>query len=87
METIWFMIVAVMLAAYVVMDGFDIGAGIIYLAAARTDEERRMILRAIGPVTPMDGIQTSSPATGTTPALVRKPNTLFQPAGLRRLPP
>ena len=50
METLWFMIVAVMVAAYVVLDGFDLGAGVIYLAAARTSGERRAIMRAIGPV-------------------------------------
>jgi cytochrome d ubiquinol oxidase subunit II len=50
METLWFMIVAVMVAAYVVLDGFDLGAGAIYLAAGKTSEERRKILRAIGPV-------------------------------------
>src|ERR1700722_16089418 len=50
METLWFMIVAVMVAAYVVLDGFDLGAGAIYLGAARTIDERRKILRAIGPV-------------------------------------
>jgi len=32
MPTVWFMIVSVMIAAYVVLDGFDLGAGIIYLA-------------------------------------------------------
>ena len=50
METVWFLLVAFMLAAYVVLDGFDLGAGIIHLFVARTDEERRMVLRAIGPV-------------------------------------
>ncbi len=50
METIWFMIVAFMLAMYVVLDGFDIGAGIIHLVAGKTDHERLTILRAIGPV-------------------------------------
>ena len=50
MATLWFCIVAVMLAAYVILDGFDIGAGIIHLFAARTDDERRMVLRSIGPV-------------------------------------
>jgi cytochrome d ubiquinol oxidase subunit II len=35
---------------YVVLDGFDLGAGVIHLFAARTDAERRTILRAIGPV-------------------------------------
>jgi cytochrome bd ubiquinol oxidase subunit II len=50
METLWFMIVAVMVAAYAVLDGFDLGAGAIYLTATRTSDERRKILRAIGPV-------------------------------------
>jgi cytochrome d ubiquinol oxidase subunit II len=47
---IWFWIVAVMASLYVVLDGFDLGAGIIHLFVARTDRERRMVLRAIGPV-------------------------------------
>ncbi len=50
MATIWFMIVAVMVAAYVLLDGFDLGAGAIHLCIAKTDDERRTILRAIGPV-------------------------------------
>jgi cytochrome d ubiquinol oxidase subunit II len=35
---------------YVLLDGFDLGAGFIHLLAARDDQERRLILRAIGPV-------------------------------------
>ena len=50
METIWFILVALMLTAYVVLDGFDLGAGIINLLVARTHDERRIVLRAIGPV-------------------------------------
>jgi cytochrome bd ubiquinol oxidase subunit II len=50
METLWFMIVAVMVAAYVVLDGFDLGAGVIYLGVAKNSRERQTILRAIGPV-------------------------------------
>jgi cytochrome d ubiquinol oxidase subunit II len=50
METLWFCIVAFMLAVYVVLDGFDLGAGIIHLFAAKNDAERRTILNAIGPV-------------------------------------
>ena len=64
MPTIWFMIVSVMIAAYVVLDGFDLGAGIIYLAAARTTEERRKILRSIGPV--WDGNEVWLLAAGGT---------------------
>ena len=50
MATLWFVLVAFMLGAYVVLDGFDLGAGILHLFVARTNEERRMVLRAIGPV-------------------------------------
>jgi len=50
MGAIWFWIVAVMLAAYVVLDGFDIGVGILYLVLARNDEERSVMIRSIGPV-------------------------------------
>ena len=50
MGTIWFCLVAVMLTVYVLLDGFDLGAGAIHLLIAKTDEERRQILASIGPV-------------------------------------
>ena len=50
MATVWFAIVSAMLATYVVLDGFDFGAGILHRFVARTDEERRTVLAAIGPV-------------------------------------
>ncbi|HNY42293.1 MAG TPA: cytochrome d ubiquinol oxidase subunit II [Bryobacteraceae bacterium] len=50
LPVIWFCIVAVMVAMYVVLDGFDLGAGIVHLGVARNDRERRMVLRSIGPV-------------------------------------
>src|SRR5437762_1854450 len=50
METVWFALVSLMLAAYVVLDGFDFGAGILHLFVAKTDAERRTVLAAIGPV-------------------------------------
>jgi len=64
METLWFMVVAVMVAAYVVLDGFDLGAGVIYPFVAKTSAERRMILRAIGPV--WDGNEVWLLAAGGT---------------------
>jgi cytochrome d ubiquinol oxidase subunit II len=39
-----------MLGAYVVLDGFDLGVGIVYLFVAKTEQERQHALRAIGPV-------------------------------------
>jgi len=50
METLWFYIVAVMVAVYVVLDGFDLGTGILHLFVARNDLERRTVLQSIGPV-------------------------------------
>lgn len=64
MQTIWFMIVAVMVAAYVVLDGFDLGAGVIYLGVAKSATERRRIMRAIGPV--WDGNEVWLLAAGGT---------------------
>jgi cytochrome d ubiquinol oxidase subunit II len=49
MEALWFCLVAGMLAAYVALDGFDLGAGIVHLFVARSDSERRQVLQSIGP--------------------------------------
>ncbi|MGD0214142.1 MAG: cytochrome d ubiquinol oxidase subunit II [Terriglobales bacterium] len=64
MASLWYWIVAAMVATYVVLDGFDLGAGVIYLMAAKTDEERRKVLRAIGPV--WDGNEVWLLAAGGT---------------------
>ena len=37
MPTLWFCLVAFMIAMYVLLDGFDLGAGIVHLGVARTD--------------------------------------------------
>jgi cytochrome d ubiquinol oxidase subunit II len=50
MGTLWFCLVALMIAAYVLLDGFDLGAGAVHLVVARTDEERKQVLSSIGPV-------------------------------------
>lgn len=50
METFWYSTVTLMLAIYVVLDGFDFGVGIVYPFAARTERDRRQALNAIGPV-------------------------------------
>jgi cytochrome d ubiquinol oxidase subunit II len=49
LETLWFCLVALMIAAYVVLDGYDLGAGIIHLFVAQSDDERRQVLQSIGP--------------------------------------
>jgi cytochrome d ubiquinol oxidase subunit II len=64
MPTLWFILVAFMLTMYVLLDGFDLGAGIIHPFVARTDTERRLNLRAIGPV--WDGNEVWLIAAGGT---------------------
>src|ERR1022692_3070663 len=64
METIWYCLVAVMIAIYVVLDGFDMGAGIVHLFVARTEGERRAVLASIGPV--WDGNEVWLLAAGGT---------------------
>jgi hypothetical protein len=50
MGTVWFCLVAVMVAMYVVLDGFDLGAGAIHFLVAKTEEERRQVIASIGRV-------------------------------------
>src|SRR5437899_3029890 len=64
MQTLWFILVGFMLTMYVVLDGFDLGAGAIHLFAAKNEPERRMILQAIGPV--WDGNEVWLIAAGGT---------------------
>lgn len=49
MQTLWFWIVSLMIAIYAMLDGYDFGAGILHRFVAKTDQERRDVLAAIGP--------------------------------------
>jgi cytochrome d ubiquinol oxidase subunit II len=50
MGFLWFWLVAVMIVGYVVLDGFDLGVGVLHLFLTRTEAERRTALASIGPV-------------------------------------
>jgi cytochrome d ubiquinol oxidase subunit II len=64
METVWFCLVAIMITMYVLLDGFDLGAGAIHLMVAKTDGERRQVLASVGPV--WDGNEVWLVAAGGT---------------------
>jgi len=49
LNTVWFVLVGVLFTGYAVLDGFDLGVGVLHLFA-RTDEDRRLSINAIGPV-------------------------------------
>ncbi len=50
LSTVWFVLLLFLFGGYALLDGFDLGAGTVHLYVARTDEERRHVLNAIGPV-------------------------------------
>ena len=50
MNAVWFVILAGMLTAYAVLDGFDLGVGALLLILCRTEEEKQAARDSIGPV-------------------------------------
>ena len=64
METVWFWLVAVMIVMYVIFDGFDLGAAIVHPCVTRTEDDKRKVLRSIGPV--WDGNEVWLLAAGGT---------------------
>jgi cytochrome d ubiquinol oxidase subunit II len=50
MIEIWYAILAFMLVMFVVLEGFDIGAGILQYVVGKTEAERRLVIAAIGPL-------------------------------------
>jgi cytochrome bd ubiquinol oxidase subunit II len=49
LNLLWFVLLGFLLAGYAILDGFDLGVGILHLAA-RNDNERRIMINAIGPL-------------------------------------
>jgi cytochrome d ubiquinol oxidase subunit II len=49
LEHLWYFVVGICVIAYTVLDGFDLGVGILH-AFVKKDEEKRIFLNAIGPV-------------------------------------
>jgi len=49
LNTIWFLLIGAMLSGYAILDGFDLGVGMLHLFV-NDDKERRIMLNSIGPV-------------------------------------
>ena len=47
---VWYFLIFLLIAGYFVLDGFDLGAGVLYPVVAKTDAERDLVRRSIGPV-------------------------------------
>ena len=64
MGTLWFWLAAIVITGYVLLDGFDLGAGIVQLFVARAEYETGQVLNSIGPV--WDGNEVWLLAAGGT---------------------
>ena len=49
-QTLWFILIAVLFTGFLFLEGFDFGVGILLPFIAHSDDERRMTINAIGPV-------------------------------------
>lgn len=49
LHIVWFLLLAILLMGYAILDGFDLGVGILHLLV-RDDTERRLVLNSIGPL-------------------------------------
>lgn len=47
---IWFCLIFVLIAGYFILDGFDLGAGVLSPFVAKNDEEKAIVRQSIGPV-------------------------------------
>ena len=50
LSLIWFALLGVLLTGYAILDGFDLGVGILHPFVPKTDEEQRITLNSIGPL-------------------------------------
>jgi cytochrome bd ubiquinol oxidase subunit II len=49
LQTIWYLLIGVLIAGYAILDGFDLGVGVLSPFVAKTDGERRSLFAAVGP--------------------------------------
>lgn len=47
---LWFILIAVLIAGYFILDGFDLGAGVLSPFVAKDEKEKAIVRRSVGPV-------------------------------------
>ena len=50
LKIIWWLLLGILLSGFAIMDGFDLGVGMLLPFIARNDTERRVVINTIGPV-------------------------------------
>ncbi len=64
METVWYILLVLMISTYFVLDGFDLGIGVLHLVLAKNRQEQKQIIQSIAPV--WDGNEVWLIAAGGT---------------------
>jgi cytochrome d ubiquinol oxidase subunit II len=49
-QVLWFLLIVVLLIGYFILDGFDLGSGILYPFVAKTEKEKAVVRQAVGPI-------------------------------------
>ncbi len=47
---VWYVLFVIIISGYLILDGFDLGVGILHLVLAKNDTERRIMINSIGPI-------------------------------------
>ena len=50
LQTLWFILIAVLWIGYLVLEGFDYGVAMLIPFLGRNDKERRVMVNTVGPV-------------------------------------
>src|SRR5512136_2473470 len=50
LNDIWFGLFVIVISGYLILDGFDMGVGVLHMLVAKSDKERRTVLNSIGPI-------------------------------------
>ena len=50
LNVIWFLLVGILVVVYAILDGFDLGIGALYFLLAKSNNEKRLLTNAVGPV-------------------------------------
>ncbi|MBB5173386.1 cytochrome d ubiquinol oxidase subunit II [Texcoconibacillus texcoconensis] len=50
LHLIWFLLLAILFVGYAILDGFDLGIGVLFYNLGKTENEKRTLINSIGPV-------------------------------------
>lgn len=49
LNTVWFLLVGILIVVYAILDGFDLGVGSLYYVLGKNEDEKRVLINSIGP--------------------------------------